>query len=70
MNTVGGVSEPSWVRRKAGRPRVPQSIVDEWRRLHCEEGWSIRGIARYFGYAPSTVWRHLNGYYDEKQSTV
>lgn len=55
-------------KRKPGRPRVSDNMVREWHRLRDVEGWSVRGIALFFGKAPSTVSRHLNGYYDNRDS--
>jgi len=55
-------------KRKRGRPRVYDDMVAEWRRLIAEEGWSQRGVALYFGYGKSTVWRHVNGKYDDNGS--
>ena len=60
MNTLSDT--PDWVKRKRGRPPIPAKTGFEWARLHYEKGWSIRGIARYFGYAPSTVHKYVKKY--------
>ena len=45
--------------RKKYKPKIPQEMIDEWKRLRTEKGWTHDEIAEAYGYHKSTIVRYV-----------